>query len=74
MFFLLIKLKKSELEIKIRNKKIESLKEQINNYIKIFRNLIEEKNGHTTKNIILSGKIKEKENKQIKSENQQIAI
>lgn len=70
-------IEKSELEIKIRDKKIESLKEQINNYIKNLRNLIKEKNEYMTKNIILSGQIKEEENERIKLENhykEQIAI
>ena len=47
-------IEKSDLEIKIRDKKIESLKEQINNYIQNLRNLIKEKNEYMTKNIILS--------------------
>ena len=71
------KIEKSDLEIKIRDKKIESLKEQINNYIQNLRNLIKEKNEYMTKNIILSGQIKEEENEKIKLENhykEQIAI
>ena len=63
------KIEKSDLEIKIREKKIESLKEQINNYIQNLRNLIKEKNEYMTKNIILSGQIKEEENEKIKLEN-----
>lgn len=59
-------IEKSDLEIKIRDKKIESLKEQINNYIQNLRNLIKEKNEYMTKNIILSGQIKEEENEKIK--------
>ena len=71
------KIEKSELEIKIREKKIESLKEQINNYIQNLRNLIREKNDYMTKNIILSGQIKEEENEKLKLENhykEQISI
>ena len=71
------KIEKSELEIKIREKKIESLKEQITNYIQNLRNLIREKNDYMTKNIILSGQIKEEENEKIKLENnykEQISI
>ena len=71
------KIEKSDLEIKIRDKKIESLKEQINNYIQNLRNLIKEKNEYMTKNIILSGQIKEEENEKIKLENhykEQISI
>ena len=70
-------IEKSDLEIKIRDKKIESLKEQINNYIQNLRNLIKEKNEYMTKNIILSGQIKEEENEKIKLENhykEQISI
>ena len=71
------KIEKNDLEIKIRDKKIESLKEQINNYIQNLRNLIREKNDYMTKNIILSGQIKEEENEKTKLENhykEQISI
>ena len=71
------KVEKSDLEIKIREKKIETLKEQMNNYIQNMRNLIKEKNDYVTKNIILSGQIKEEENERIKLENhykEQISI
>ena len=71
------KIEKSELEIKIREKKIESLKEQINNYIQNLRNIIKEKNEYMTKNIILTGQLKEEENERIKLENhykEQMAI
>ena len=71
------KVEKSEFEIKIREKKIESLKEQINNYIQNYINLKKEKNDYMTKNIILTGQLKEEENEKIKLENhykEQISI
>mgnify|MGYP002626221188 FL=1 len=46
------KVEKSELELKIRDKRIESLKEQINNYIQSYRSLMKEKNDFISKNII----------------------
>ena len=62
------KIEKSDLEIKIRDKKIESLKEQMNNYIHNIKNLIKEKNEYLTKNILLTGQLKEEENERIKLE------
>ena len=56
------KIEKSDLEIKIRDKKIESLKEQINNYILNIRKLIKENNDYITKNTMLMGQLKEEEN------------
>ena len=62
------KIEKNELELKIRDKKIESLKEQINNYIQNIRNLIKEKNEYIGKNVILNGQLKEEENEKMKLE------
>ena len=62
------KIEKNELELKIRDKKIESLKEQINNYIQNIRNLIKEKNEYICKNVILNGQLKEEENEKMKLE------
>ena len=62
------KFEKCDLELKIRDKKIESLKEQINNYIQNIRTLIKEKNDLIAKNIISSGQLKEEENEKIKLE------
>lgn len=62
------KVEKSELELKIRDKKIESLKEQINNYIQSYKSLMKEKNDFISKNIILTGQLKEEEEERIKLE------
>ena len=62
------KAEKSELEIKIRDKKIESLKDQINSYILRYRSLMKEKNDFISKNIILTGQLKEEEDERIKLE------
>ena len=62
------KIEKSDLEITIRDKKIESQKEQMNNYVNHIRNLIKEKNDYITKNSILAGQLKEEENEKIKLE------
>ena len=62
------KVEKSELELKIRDKKIESLKEQINNYIQSIRSLMKEKNDLISKNMILTGQLKEEEDERIKLE------
>ena len=61
-------IEKSDLEIKIRDKKIESQKEQMNNYVGHIRSLIKEKNDYFAKNSILTGQLKEEENEKIKLE------
>ena len=62
------KIEKGDLELKIRDKKIESLKEKINNYILNIKTLIKEKNDYISKNIILGGQLKEEENEKYKLE------
>ena len=63
------KIEKGDLELKIRDKKIENLKEQISNYIHNIKILIKEKNEYISKNIILGGQLKEEENEKMKLEN-----
>ena len=62
------RIEKNELELKIRDKKIESLKEQIKNYIQNIKNIIKEKNEYIGKNVILNGQLKEEENEKMKLE------
>ena len=56
------KVEKNDLEIKIRDKIIEYLKEQINNYIQNIKSLIKEKNDYIGKKAILSGQLSEYKN------------
>ena len=58
----------NEIEIKIRDKKIETLKEQLNNIFQQLKILEKEKNEYITKNTSLSGKLKEEEDERIKLE------
>ena len=62
------KVEKSDLEIKIRGKRIETLTEQIKTYIQNIKTLMKEKNDYIAKNIILSGQLKEEENEKINLE------
>ena len=62
------KVEKNDLEIKIRDKKIESLKEQINNYIQNIKSLMKEKTEYIGKNAILSGQLSEVRNEKINLE------
>ena len=62
------KIEKSDLELKIKDKKIESLKEQINKYADNLRNIVKEKNKYIAQNVILNGQLKEEENEKNKLE------